>query len=66
MKNMKVTYHNEVTVNLGNFQNIKPGYGFEADLEDGENPRDAFKKVQALVDALLEENVDTIKRDMVD
>lgn len=64
MKNIKVRYHNEVTVNLGNFQNTKPGYEIEADVSEGESPRDAFLRLQALVDSLLDENVQAIKKEL--
>ena len=63
MKNIKIEYHQEVTINLGNFQNIKPFYSMSAEVEEGESPADAFRKVRSLVEKLVEEEVAQIQAD---
>ena len=64
MQNIKVRYHNEVTVNLGNFQNTKPGYEIEAVVEDGENPREVFERLETLVEDLLDKRVEAIREEL--
>lgn len=62
-----VEYHNEVTINVGNFENVKPGYrvsgtlagkATKADLED------ARAKLQAVVDGWLEADVEKIREEL--
>lgn len=61
MKDIVVEYHNEVTVNLGNFENQKPGYSLSATLEPGENPNDVRAKLRKTVDGWLEQEIDEIR-----
>lgn len=61
MKDIVVEYHNEVTVNLGNFENQKPGYRLSATLEDGENPNVVRDKLRKTVDGWLEQEIDEIR-----
>lgn len=63
MKNINVEYHQEVTINLGDFQNIKPFYSMSAELEDGESPSEAFRKIRSLVEKMMEEEVSQIQAD---
>lgn len=63
MKNIKVEYRQEVTINLGDFQNIKPFYSMSAEVEEGEKPSDVFRRVRGLVEKLMEEEVSQIQAD---
>lgn len=62
--NVRVEYIIEATVNTGNFQNVKPGYRVSADVPDDQHPSDVRAKLKALADAWLEEDVNTIQREM--
>jgi hypothetical protein len=64
MKDITVEYHNEVTINLGNFENMKPGYRLSATLEEGENPHGARAKLKATVDGWLEADVDEARKEL--
>lgn len=57
LSNVRVVYRNEVTVNLGNFENAKPSYELSADVNDGVHPDEAVKRLEALVDSWLENKV---------
>lgn len=62
MKDIQVTYNVDATVNLGNFENVKPHFGMTVTLEDGEKPDEVFNKIKTFVDGLLEDEVGSIKR----
>lgn len=55
LTNVKVTYSVDATINVGNFENVKPHFSITADVEDGGNPKEAFLKIKGLCDALLAE-----------
>jgi hypothetical protein len=38
MKVTEVRYDLESTINLGDFENVKPGYGITLEIEDGDDP----------------------------
>lgn len=59
LENIKVRYKNGMTVNIGNFQNLQPEYEMTADVVEG-SPDEAFAKIKAKVDQLLEADVDDI------
>lgn len=59
--NVRVEYACEATVNVGNFENIKPGYKVSADVPEGTSPHDIRAKLKATVNAWLEEDVIEIK-----
>jgi hypothetical protein len=63
-KNVRVEYHNDATVNTGNFQNVRPGYAVSADVEEGTHPNEARAALKALVDAWLEEDVNQIQEEL--
>lgn len=63
LSNIRVEYHQEVTINLGNFQNVKPYYAVSADVEEGGNPAEALKRLRSLVERLVEEEVSQIQAD---
>ena len=62
--NVRVEYIVEATINIGNFQNVKPGYRVSADVPDDQHPNEVRAKLKALVDPWLEEDVDTFRREM--
>lgn len=59
LENVVVRYKNGMTVNIGNFQNLNPEYEITATVVEG-SPDEAFAKIKAKVDALLEADVDEI------
>lgn len=56
--NVRVEYSVDATINLGNFQNVKPGYKVSADVPDDQHPADVRTKLKALADKWLEEDID--------
>lgn len=56
--NVRVEYSVDATINLGNFQNVKPGYKVSADVPDDQHPSDVRAKLKALADKWLEEDID--------
>lgn len=56
--NVRVEYSVDATINLGNFQNVKPGYKVSADVPDDQHPADVRAKLKALADKWLEEDID--------
>jgi phosphopantetheine adenylyltransferase len=64
MKNLRVEYHNEVTINLGNFENQKPGFGLSADVEEGEDPKVVARALKEKVDFWLEKTIDSIRNEL--
>lgn len=61
---VRVEYSAEITVNTGNFQNVKPGYRLSADVPDGEHPGTVRTKLKTLVENWLEEDVNEIQADL--
>lgn len=59
LENLQVRYKNGMTVNIGNFQNLNPEYEITADVVEG-TMDEAFAKIKAKVDSLLEKDVDEI------
>jgi hypothetical protein len=64
LSRVRIEYRNDATVNIGDFQNIKPGFSVSADVADGVHPTEAKKRLVALVDGWLEEEVATIRADL--
>lgn len=60
--NVRVEYSLECTINLGNFENLRPGYKVSADVPDGVNPNEVRSKLKALVDSWAEQDVEEIRR----
>ena len=56
-ENVRVEYSVEATINLGNFQNVKPGYRVSADVPEGSHPAEVREKLKALVDPWLEADI---------
>lgn len=57
LKNVRVEYSKEATINIGNFENVKPGYRVSADVPNGVHPDVAKKKLKALVEGWLNEDI---------
>lgn len=62
-KNVTIEYAKEVTINLGNFQNVKPSYKVSVELYDNINPHDAKEKIKKIVDSWLEQEIEEIQRE---
>lgn len=54
MHNVRVEYSAEATVNLGNFENVKPGLKVSADVAEGESTKDVVRNLRELVDSFIE------------
>lgn len=63
MKVTKVSISYEVTINLGNYNNVKPGVSLEAQIEDGDEEQDVietlFEQAKYSIAAMLKERVET-------
>lgn len=60
--NVRVEYSVEATINLGNFQNVRPGYRISADVPEGVHPNEVREKLKALGQSWLEQDaVEAIK-----
>jgi len=55
--NVRVEYRVEATVNLGDFENVRPGYTLSADVPDGMSPSAVRAKLKATADAWLEQDI---------
>lgn len=62
--NIRVEYENSVTVNTGNFQNIKPLYRISADVIEGVSPTEAKDRLRNIVDTWLDQHVTDIQREI--
>jgi hypothetical protein len=60
-KNVRVEYHIEATINMGNFENQKPGYTVSADVPEGTHPTETRNTLKKLADGWLEQDWDEIK-----
>lgn len=61
LTNARVEYRVDATVNLGNFENVKPGITLSADVPEGENPKDVINELSALGDAFITHQVNEAK-----
>lgn len=59
--NVRVQYHIDATINLGNFENVKPGYVISADVPDGTSPSAVRAKLKATADAWLEQDIEAFR-----
>lgn len=62
--NVRVEYVVDATINLGNFQNVKPGYRLSADVPEGTHPGRVREKLKALADHWLNEDIDQFRSEM--
>jgi len=63
LKNVRVEYTVEATINTGNFTNVKPGYRLSADVPDGVDPEEARQFLKATANTWLEQDVDEINEE---
>lgn len=57
----RVEYSVEATVNVGNFENVKPGYKISTNVREGEHPNDAIKRCEDIADKWIVRKVDEIR-----
>lgn len=62
--NLRVTYHNEATINTGNFQNVKPGFTLSADVPAGASPTEVAQKLERTVEAWLDATVQRYREEL--
>lgn len=62
-ENIRVEYSIESTINLGNFQNVKPGYRVSADVPEGGTATGTRNQLKSLVDRWLEEDISEHQKD---
>jgi hypothetical protein len=62
-ENVRVEYSIETTINLGNFQNVKPGYRLSADIPEGSNASTVRSQLKALADRWLAEDIEEHQKD---
>lgn len=63
-KNIRVEYSVEATVNVGDFQNVRPGFTISADVPDGVSPTAVKNKLKQTADVWLEQRVEEIKAEL--
>lgn len=61
LQNIRVEYSLEATVNMGNFQNQKPGYKVSADVPDDMTPTEAKDALKTIVEGWLEAEIKEIR-----
>lgn len=54
MKNVRVEYGVDATVNLGDFENVKPGLRIAADVTEGESVKAVVNELRTLVDSFIQ------------
>ena len=64
LSNIRIEHECSVTINTGNFTNIKPSYAVSADVNPGVNPSEAKEHLRRMVEAWLESHVEKIQRDL--
>lgn len=53
LQNVRVEYSAEATVNLQNYENVKPGLKVAADVPEGGSIKDTVNELVELVDAFI-------------
>ena len=64
LKNIRVEYSCEATVNTGNFTNVRPGYRISADVPEGTSASEVYEYLETRLDARLERKVDSINEEL--
>lgn len=62
--NIRVEYSVEATVNVGDFQNVRPGFKLSADVPEGTSPTAVKNKLKDTADVWLEQAVEKIKAEL--
>lgn len=61
LENVRVEYSADATVNLGNFENVKPGLKIAADVPEGGSIKDTVNELVELVDSFITHAVNEAK-----
>lgn len=61
LQNIRVEYSLEATINMGNFENQKPGYRVSADVPEGMTPAEAKDALKSVVEGWLEAEIKEIR-----
>lgn len=61
LENVRVEFSTEVTVNTGNFTNVRPGYRLSADLPKDATLDEVRDFLKEKVETWLEEDIDEIR-----
>jgi len=56
--NVRVTYRIGATINMGDFNNIKPEFEISADVPNGVSPTEVKNKLVTTAEAWLEANIE--------
>ncbi len=59
---VRVEYTLDATVNLTNFENVKPGYRVASNVRPGEHPNETRARLKKLVVGWLEEDIDEARK----
>lgn len=58
---MKIKIGISKTINLGNFENIKPSVSVEDDLLNGESYSDGYERIKNICEELFEKELNELK-----
>lgn len=61
LKNVRVEYSADATVNLGNFENVKPGLKISSDVAEGQSVKTVVNELVELVDSFITHAVNEAK-----
>ena len=62
--NIRVEYSIEATVNIGDFQNVRPGFTLSADVPEGASPTAVKNRLKQTADAWLDQRIAEIKEEL--
>jgi hypothetical protein len=63
-ENVRVEFSLEVTINTGNFQNVRPGYRLSADVPEGAHPNSVRDKLRATVETWISEDIEEYREEL--
>jgi hypothetical protein len=66
MKITEISYSIEVTVNTGNFENVKPSFGAKAEVAEGESAKSAFDNLVEKIDYLMDQKLASIAEELAE
>jgi len=61
LQNVRVEYSAEATVNLQNYENVKPGLKVASDVPEGQSVKDTVNELVELVDSFIVHAVNEAK-----